>query len=138
MPTRIVRDINVSKFCNCKKQVNNTLYNFRNDAIRWKISKCIKVVRCIFSLVLTVLEIFTFQIDDLQKVGKDHRVEFSQCFHSMTNIYQNLRSRPMKFCAISNCFRYIKVSNFLSSKRRARSPSTIFTMILFDGEYKSL
>ena len=52
-------------------------YNFRNDAIRWQISKSIKVVRSIFALALTFSEMLTFQMFNLQKVGQGHGVQLS-------------------------------------------------------------
>ena len=59
-----------------------------------------------FAPALTVSEIFTFQIGDLQYV--DHGIEFSQCFHSMAEI-KIYKSRSMHFCVISDCIREINV-----------------------------
>ena len=43
-----------------------------NLAIRWKISKSIKIVLRISALVLIVSEILIFEDFDLQKVGQGH------------------------------------------------------------------
>ena len=53
-------------------------YAFITDAIRWQISKSIKVVSRIFALALTVNEILTFEIFGLEKVGQGHGVQLSQ------------------------------------------------------------
>ena len=51
-----------------KKQIKVVMYNFRIDAIRWKISKSEKVVINIFlALDFTFSEILTFQMFDLEK-----------------------------------------------------------------------
>ena len=47
---------------------------FCNGFIGWQMSKSIKVVRCIVALEITVSEIVTFKVFDLQKVGQAHGV----------------------------------------------------------------
>ena len=65
-----------------------------------KISKSIKVVRCIcmFELALMVSEILMFQICYFQKVGQGHEYIFSQCRCSMANV-KIYKSRLMHFHA---------------------------------------
>ena len=50
-----------------QKQANVVEYNFHNEAIRWQISKSTTIVLCIFTPALTISEILTFHIFDLQK-----------------------------------------------------------------------
>ena len=53
-------------------------YNFRNDIIRWQMSKSTTVSRTFFfTLALVVSKVLTFQICYLQKVGQVHGVHFS-------------------------------------------------------------
>ena len=63
--------------------VKVTEYNIRNDPVRWQISTSIKITSEQFSLALTVFQIFTFQIRDLENVGQSHNVQHSQWNHSM-------------------------------------------------------
>ena len=53
-----------------------------------------------FVLALTVSEILTFQIFDLQKGGQDHGVEFSQCGTSMV-IFRNLQKPIFTFLILA-------------------------------------
>ena len=64
-------------------------YSFRNVVIRSQILKSTKVVWCILTLSLTISEILTFKIDDLQKVGHDHGVVFTMLLFD--GKYQNLQ-----------------------------------------------
>ena len=57
---------------NMKTEVNVTENNFHNCAIRWQLSKHVKSVSPIFVLGLTVNEMLTFQIFDLEKAGQGH------------------------------------------------------------------
>ena len=48
-------------------------YNIHNVAVRWRISASIKVTVAIIDLLaLTVFEIFTFEISNLENLGQDH------------------------------------------------------------------
>ena len=47
----------------------------RNEAIRCQISTSTKVAVSIFALLLTVFEILTFQMFDLENLGQGHRVK---------------------------------------------------------------
>ena len=85
-------------------------YNFRKEAVRWRISKSLKVVTCILTLALTISEI-TFPIFYLQNVGQGHRVQFSQRGYLMVNI-KICKSRSLHFYASSNNFRYITFQIF--------------------------
>ena len=53
------------------------MHSFRIDTVRWQMQNFTYVVPCIyFALARAISEILTFQIDDLQKVGHFHRVQF--------------------------------------------------------------
>ena len=51
--------------------------NIRSDAITWRISTYLKVIDFIFMWFLTVFEILTFQIFDLENVSQGQRVQHS-------------------------------------------------------------
>ena len=53
-------------------------YNTRNDAIRWQILKFANVMLCTFALALIVFKILTFEIFDVEKLGKGQRVQHLQ------------------------------------------------------------
>ena len=55
-----------------------------------------KIVRFIFTLALTIPEILTFQIFDLQKVGQGHEVQFF-VMRSFDGKYQNLQKSSDAF-----------------------------------------
>ena len=59
-----------------KVKVKVTDYNVHSGAIRWRISTSVKDVRGIFATVLTVSEILTFQMCDLENI--DDGVQHSQ------------------------------------------------------------
>ena len=71
-------------------------YNCRNGLIRWKVSKVIEIVPCIYALAVIVSGIFTFQMFDLEKVGQGPRAQFLQSCHSISNINM-YKNRPMHF-----------------------------------------
>ena len=50
-------------------------YIVRNDAIWRRISTYTKIDARIFTLSLTVFEILTFQMSDVENVGQGHRVQ---------------------------------------------------------------
>ena len=106
-------DINVS-IVDLQKVLQVTSKISRNEAIRWPhcdklaSSESIKFVPSELSLFLDIL---TFKIVVLQRVGHGHGVLFSQCRRSMANI-KICKSRPMRFCTSSNRFRYIKVTEY--------------------------
>ena len=52
-------------------------YILHIGAIRWQISTCIKVTGCIFALDLTISEILTYKMFDLENLGQGHRVQHS-------------------------------------------------------------
>ena len=52
-------------------------YYFPNGAVGWQKPKSRRDVRCIFTPALTVSEILTFKVFDLDKVGQGNRVLFS-------------------------------------------------------------
>ena len=86
-----------------------------------------------FVRALIVSQILTFQILDLENVGKYRRVQHSQWHHSVTNI--NLyESRSMHFYASIHRFRDVKVWNVWPGKRMSRSRSTTFAMAPVDGK----
>ena len=60
-------------------------YNFRNNVIRWKIRKSIKVVMHIFAPV-TVSEILTFKLFYIEKVIQGHGEQLLQWCSSMANV----------------------------------------------------
>ena len=60
--------------------------HFRNEAIRWQISKFINLIFGIFALALIISEILTFQIFYLGKVGHGLGVQLLQWWYSMANI----------------------------------------------------
>ena len=41
-------------------------YNIGSDAIRWRTLTCIKLITQIFTLALTVFEVLTFEMFDLE------------------------------------------------------------------------
>ena len=82
----LFRDINIS---NSKPYVRSQKYDFRNDTIRWQMSKSTKVVPFIFALALTISNFFF-----LQKVGKGQGIQFSQWRHSLANV---------KICKVVSC-----------------------------------
>ena len=67
-------------------KVKVTDYNIQNDVIRWRISTSLNVIGLIFATALTVSEILTFQVCDIETIGQGHEVQQSQWFHSMANI----------------------------------------------------
>ena len=48
--------------------------------------KSTNVISCIFALALTVFEILTFEIFDLEKVGQGHRVQHWHCRRQIANV----------------------------------------------------
>ena len=56
---------------------DHTEYNIRHH-IRWQISFSIKVIFEYFSLALTIFQIFTFKIRELENVGQNHDIQHSQ------------------------------------------------------------
>ena len=65
-------------------------YKIRSSVIRWQISNIKSVVLRISALALTVSDISTFEMFDLDNLGQDHRVQHSQGCHSLANINANL------------------------------------------------
>ena len=67
------------KYLTLQNYVKTTEYNIRNGSNRWQISTCIQVipehVSLAYSLALTVFEILTFEIFDLEKVCQGHAVQ---------------------------------------------------------------
>ena len=85
------------------------MYIFRNEAIRWQISESTSHPMH-FMLALTILEMSTFQIFYLKKVGQSHGVPFSQCGHSMANM-KICNSGSMHVFASTHHFRDINTLN---------------------------
>ena len=80
----------------------------------------------LFALAFSVLEILTFKIFDLQKVGQGGLAEcknFRNDGNSMANV--NIQETPTRFCARSIRFRVITMLNFLPFNSRSRSRSSI-------------
>ena len=99
--------------------------NFTMTPFDRRTSKCLKVVRCIFALALTVSEKLTFQIFNLKKVGQGHEEQFSQCCPSLANIeINNISWICQPALSISEIFTF----QFFIFKSRSMSWSTIFVM----------
>ena len=60
-----------------KIYVKVTKNNIENNAISWRIYTYIRVIGCIFALVLTISEILTFQICDFKNLDEGHEVQHS-------------------------------------------------------------
>ena len=102
-------------------------------------SKSAKVNRRILALALTVLEILTFGIFYLQKVGQGHGVQCSQWGHSIANV-KSTKVVPC-ICALALGLTISEILTFQfwpSKKSTSRSQSEIFAITPFDGECLNL
>ena len=61
-------------------------YNFYSGVFWWQMSVSIKMCLRIFAPALTVSDLLTFKMFDLEKVGQHQGVQLLQWHHSMANI----------------------------------------------------
>ena len=134
MLSQTISEILTFQVLNLQKEVDQghgvKFSHWRHSMENIKIYKCRSVY---FLLTETVSDILTFQIMYPQKAGRGNGIRFSQWCHLVANI-KICKGSPMHYCASSNRFSHIDVSNFLPSKSRSRSRSKIFAMMPFDGK----
>ena len=88
-----------------------------------------------FALALTVFEILTFEIFDLERQDQGQRVQHSLWWcYSMANV-EIYKCYLLQFCVSSHRFRDIDIWNIWPWKSRSRSKSITFAMMPLVNKY---